>query len=144
MNIKEHENIIKNYNENKARLHQEIYDKIIEIGSGKAADMIGRSKQYISNFLVLLYVFQCCRQVPQIFSAWLNKDALSETVPADAVTDIAYQKQRRRIILVLQTRQDRIGLLVRRVEPAPPTKLTYVRHYNPTYRIIGIVPVDQR
>ena len=62
---------------------------------------ISPGQEHIGNLAMLFYVLYRCRQVLQVFVLWIDKDALTETVPADPVTDIADQQKHGGRILVL-------------------------------------------
>ena len=78
-----------------------------------------------------------------MFSVPFCEKTLAETVPANTLTNIAYQKQSGGIIFVLKARHNSVRYLIGRVEPAPVIEFLYVGDYNFAYGVVWSIPVNK-
>ena len=121
---------------------QRPYD-VLQLGGGQN-EGVSAGQQYVCYFGVVPQISQGGGQVSQIFLLGVYEDSLAETVTAYSFTHVADQHQDGGVVLMLETGDDRIGFFVGRIKPAPFLDLLCIGYYDSPYRVVRIVPVDER
>src|SRR5262249_17298862 len=78
------------------------------------------------------------------FVVAVNEESFAKTETAVSATHVVDEQQRGVSIFVFEAFESRVGMLVRSIHLSKIVDFLKVRHHDPSNRIFGIVPVDER